>query len=136
MYSALSTYTDAGILAVYAGCAPDRLGEVATVVREVLADVAEHGLTPVEVARAQGNLRGGLVLGLEDTPSRMNRLGRAELDHGRQRGIAESLDRIAAVTPEQVAGVARDLLAAPLTAAVVGPYDDVSELPDPLRSLG
>ncbi|GAA2566978.1 M16 family metallopeptidase [Pseudonocardia hydrocarbonoxydans] len=136
VYSALSTYTDAGILAVYAGCAPDRLGEVATVVREVLADVAEHGLTPVEVARAQGNLRGGLVLGLEDTPSRMNRLGRAELDHGRQRGIAESLDRIAAVTPEQVAGVARDLLAAPLTAAVVGPYDDVSELPDPLRSLG
>ena len=136
VYSALSTYTDAGILAVYAGCAPDRLGEVATVVREVLADVAEHGLTPVEVARAQGNLRGGLVLGLEDTPSRMNRLGRAELDHGRQRGIAESLDRIAAVTPEQVAGVARDLLAAPLSAAVVGPYDDVSELPDPLRSLG
>lgn len=135
VYSALSTYTDAGILAVYAGCAPDRLEEVATVVREVLADVAVHGLTPVEVARAQGNLRGGLVLGLEDTPSRMNRLGRAELDHGRQRSIAESLDRIAAVTPEQVADVARELLSGPLTAAVVGPYDDETELPDALRSL-
>ncbi|QJY47292.1 M16 family metallopeptidase [Pseudonocardia broussonetiae] len=135
VYSGLSSYTDAGILSVYAGCAPERLDEVTTVIRDVLADVAAHGLSPVEVARAQGNLRGGLVLGLEDTPSRMNRLGRAELDHGRQRSIAESLDRIAAVTPEQVSEVARDLLSVPLTAAVVGPYDEESDLPDVLRAL-
>jgi predicted Zn-dependent peptidase len=106
------------------------------VVRAVLADVAAGGLTPAEVVRAQGNLRGGLVLGLEDTPSRMNRLGRSELDHGRQRTVAESLDRITAVTPEQVAELARELLAVPLTAAVVGPYDDEDELPDALRALG
>ena len=134
VYSGCSSYTDAGILSVYAGCAPERLGEVADVVRTVLADVAAHGLTPAEVARAQGNLRGGFVLGLEDTPSRMNRLGRSELDHGRQRTVAESLDRITAVTPEQVSDLARELLAVPLTAAVVGPYDDESELPDPLRA--
>jgi predicted Zn-dependent peptidase len=136
VYSGCASYTDAGVLSVYTGCAPERLGEVASVVRTVLADVAAGGLTPVEVARAQGNLRGGLVLGLEDTPSRMNRLGRSELDHGRQRTVAESLDRITAVTPEQVAELARELLAAPLTAAVVGPYDDEDELPDALRALG
>ena len=66
------------------------------------------------MARAQGNLRGGLVLGLEDTASRMNRLGRSEIDHGRQRTIAESLDRIAAVTAEQVRELARELLSGPL----------------------
>jgi predicted Zn-dependent peptidase len=136
VYSGCASYTDAGILSVYAGCAPERLGEVASVVRAVLADVAAEGLTPAEVVRAQGNLRGGLVLGLEDTPSRMNRLGRSELDHGRQRTVAESLDRITAVTPEQVAELARELLAVPLTAAVVGPYDDEDELPDALRALG
>jgi predicted Zn-dependent peptidase len=76
-----------------------------------------------------------LVLGLEDTPSRMNRLGRNELDHGRQRTIAESLDRISAVTQEQVADLARELLSAPLTAAVVGPYDKERDLPASLRSL-
>ncbi|MCX6466519.1 MAG: pitrilysin family protein [Pseudonocardiales bacterium] len=135
VYSGLASYTDAGILSVYAGCAPERLGEVVRVVRTVLGEVAEHGLTRAEVGRAQGNLRGGLVLGLEDTPSRMNRLGRSELDHGRQRTVAESLERIAAVTPEQVAEVARELLAAPLTAAVVGPYDDESDLPAALRAL-
>lgn len=133
VYSAVAAYSDAGSLGVYAGCAPERLDEVVTVIRGVLHGVATGGLTPAEVARAQGNLRGGLVLGLEDTPSRMNRIGRSELDHGRQRPVAESLDRIAAVTPEQVAEVARELLTSPLTAAVVGPYDDESDLPPSLR---
>ncbi|MFD1654917.1 M16 family metallopeptidase [Pseudonocardia alaniniphila] len=136
VYSAVTSYSDAGHLAVYAGCAPEHLDEVVAVVRGVLAEVAAGGLTPAEVARAQGNLRGGLVLGLEDTPSRMNRLGRGELDHGRQRAVTESLDRISAVTPEQVADLARTLLTAPLTAAVVGPYDKKRDLPPSLRSLG
>jgi predicted Zn-dependent peptidase len=133
VYSQHAAYADAGVLSVYAGCAPDRLDEVTKVVRSVLAEVAAGGLTPAEVARAQGNLRGGLVLGLEDTPSRMNRLGRSELDHGRQRTVAESLDRISAVTPQQVADVARELLSAPLTTAVVGPYDDEDDLPGTVR---
>jgi predicted Zn-dependent peptidase len=101
----------------------------------VLAEVAADGLTPAEVVRAQGNLRGGLVLGLEDTPSRMNRLGRSEIDHGRQRSIGESLDRISAVTVEEVTALAKELLSVSLIAAVVGPYDDESELPGPLREL-
>ncbi|MGE0298255.1 MAG: M16 family metallopeptidase [Pseudonocardia sp.] len=134
VYSTYTTYADTGSVAVYAGCAPARLGEVASVVLEVLAEVAAGGISPAEVARAQGNLRGGLVLGLEDTPSRMNRLARAELDHGRQRTIAESLDQIAAVTPADVAALAKELLAAPLTTSVVGPYDDEAELPASLRS--
>lgn len=135
VYSALATYADAGTFGVYAGCAPERLDEVVTVVRAVLADVAAGGLSPAEVARAQGNLRGGLVLGLEDTPSRMNRLGRSEIDHGRQRTVAESLDRISAVTDAQVTALARELLAVPMTAAVVGPYDTEDDLPASLRSL-
>ena len=65
----------------------------------------------------------------------MNRLGRSEIDHGRQRTITESLDRIAAVTAEEVGELARELLAAPLAAAVVGPYDEERDLPPSLRSL-
>ncbi|GAY09404.1 pitrilysin family protein [Pseudonocardia sp. N23] len=135
VYSSAASYADAGSVSVYAGCAPERLGEVAGVVRDVLADVATGGLTTAELVRAQGSLRGGLVLGSEDTPSRMNRIGRSELDHGRQRTLTESLDGIAAVTADEVAAVARDLLAQPLTAAVVGPYDEVDDLPAALREL-
>ena len=133
VYSAMAGYSDAGTFSVYAGCAPDRVDEVVTVIRGILDDVAAHGLTPAEVARAQGNLRGGLVLGLEDTSSRMNRLGRAEIDHGRQRSIGESLGRIAAVTEQEVRELARELLSGPLTVAVVGPYDSPADLPDSLR---
>jgi predicted Zn-dependent peptidase len=135
VYSAQACYADAGTFSVYAGCAPERLGEVVAVVRDVLAGVAADGLTESEVVRAKGSLRGGTVLGLEDTASRMNRLGRSELDHGRQRSISESLARIDAVTPVQVAELATDLLAQDLTAAVVGPYDDVADLPAALHDL-
>jgi predicted Zn-dependent peptidase len=133
VYSSTASYADAGSLAVYAGCGPDRLGEVATVVRGVLADVAANGLTEAELARARGSMRGGLVLGSEDTPSRMNRIGRSEVDHGRQRTLTESLERIAAVTGEQVAALARDLLAEEPTVAVVGPFDDEDALPPSVR---
>ena len=133
VYSATTSYADAGTLAVYAGCGPERLGEVATVVRGVLADVAANGLTEAELVRARGSLRGGLVLGSEDAPSRMNRIGRSEVDHGSQRTIRQSLERISAVTGEQVAELAGDLLAQPLVTAVVGPFDDEDALPAPVR---
>ena len=63
VYSSSVSYADAGALSVYAGCAPERLDEAVTVINSVLREVANGGLTPAEVARAQGNLRGGLVLG-------------------------------------------------------------------------
>jgi predicted Zn-dependent peptidase len=134
VYSSTATYADAGSLAVYAGCGPERLGEVAAVVRGVLHDLAANGLTPAELDRAKGSLRGGIVLGSEDTPSRMNRIGRSEVDHGRQRTIAESVERIAEVTGEQVAALARELFTAPPTVAVVGPFDDESALPASVRA--
>jgi predicted Zn-dependent peptidase len=133
VYSSTASYADAGSLNVYAGCGPERLGEVATVIRGVLADVAADGLTDAELARARGSLSGGLVLGSEDTPSRMNRIGASEIDLGRQRTIGESLERISAVTGEQVAALARELLEQPTATAVVGPFDDEDALPRSVR---
>jgi predicted Zn-dependent peptidase len=135
VYSAQVSYSDAGTWSVYAGCAPERLGEVVGVVRDVLARAAADGITEAEVLRAKGSLRGGMVLGLEDTASKMNRLGRSELDHGRQRTLTESLEKIDAVTPAEVATLARDLLSQDLTAAVVGPYEDREDLPAALHDL-
>ena len=82
VYSYASSHADTGLFGVYAGCAPAKAGEVVALCREVLDDVAAHGLTDEEVARSKGQLRGSLVLGLEDTGSRMSRLGKSELVHG------------------------------------------------------
>ncbi|MCI2420337.1 insulinase family protein [Saccharopolyspora sp. K220] len=130
VYSATTAYSDAGTFSVYAGCAPDRLGEVATVIRGVLAGVAADGLTEDEVDRGRGQLRGGLVLGLEDSASRMSRIGKTELNYGRHYTVEQTLERIDAVTTEDVAELAAELLRRPLTTAVVGPYASPADLPD------
>ena len=120
--SSLSHYAGTGTFSVYAGCSPKRVPEVLRLVRAELARVAADGLTAEEVARGRGQLRGGMVLGLEDTGSRMSRLGKAELSFGEYLPVREVLDRLAAVDEEQVRDVAADLLARPSCLAVVGPY--------------
>ncbi|GAB3683128.1 M16 family metallopeptidase [Saccharopolyspora tripterygii] len=130
VYSSSAAYSDAGTFSVYAGCTPERLGEVASVIRSVLADVAAHGMSAEEVERGRGQLRGGLVLGLEDSAARMSRIGKTELNYGRHYTVEETLAKIEAVTPEDVADLARDLLNRPVTTAVVGPYKTPEDLPD------
>lgn len=129
VYSQTTAYADAGTFSVYAGCTPDRLGKVAEVVREVLTGVVEDGLTEDEVARGRGQLRGALVLGLEDSAARMSRIGKTELNYGRHYSVEETLSKIDAVTASDVALLAKDLLTRPLTTTVVGPYDEVADLP-------
>ncbi|MCR6486878.1 insulinase family protein [Amycolatopsis sp. OK19-0408] len=138
VYSSVASYADTGHMAVYAGCQPEKLGDVAGVIREVLDKVGVDGLTDAEVARAKGQLRGGIVLGLEDTSSRMSRIGKSELNYGRYLGVDETIARIDAVTAEEVCALARTLFARPggvSAAAVVGPYAHADDLPDDLHEV-
>ncbi|GAA1222080.1 M16 family metallopeptidase [Prauserella alba] len=138
VYSSVATYADTGHLSVYAGCQPDRLGEVTDVVRGVLAEVAADGLSDAEVARAKGQLRGALVLGMEDTAARMTRLGKNELNYGRYLSVDDNVARIDAVTGEDVAALARTLLGGPggvTSGVVVGPYARDEDLPDELHEV-
>ncbi|MGH3805844.1 MAG: M16 family metallopeptidase [Pseudonocardiaceae bacterium] len=135
VYSAVECYADLGSLSIYAGCSPGRLGEVAVVVGAVLADLVRDGLSDTELVRGKGQLRGELVLGLEDAASWMTRIGIAELNHGAHCTVDDELRRIDAVTAEQVGELARELLRRPVTAAVVGPYADVPDLPDGIAGL-
>jgi predicted Zn-dependent peptidase len=120
--SALTHYAGAGSFSVYAGCSPKRVPEVLRLVRAELAQVAADGLTAEEVARARGQLKGGMVLGLEDTGSRMSRLGKSELSFGEYLSVREVLDRLDAVSEDEVRAVAAELFARETCLAVVGPY--------------
>ena len=75
VYSYASQYADAGLFGVYAGCAPGKVDEVLDLIRAELARVAADGITAEELARGKGMVKGSYVLGLEDTGSRMSRLG-------------------------------------------------------------
>jgi predicted Zn-dependent peptidase len=120
--SGLTHYAGTGSFSVYAGCSKKRVPEVLRLIREELARVAADGLTPEEVARARGQLKGGLVLGLEDTGSRMSRLGKSELSYGEYLPVREVLGRIDSVDEAQVRAVAAELFTQDSTLAVVGPY--------------
>jgi len=135
VYSTVDTFADSGALSVYAACLPERFDEVVRVTGEVLETVAHEGITESECRIAKGSLRGGLVLGLEDSGSRMNRIGRSELNYGAHRSLADTLDRIDAVTLDEVNAVARRLLSRPFGAAVLGPYKSKRQLPQRLRAL-
>ncbi|WP_304119112.1 pitrilysin family protein [Mycolicibacterium bacteremicum] len=135
VYSGVDTFSDAGAFSVYAACLPERFDEVVRVATDVLAEVARDGITESECAIAKGSLRGGLVLGLEDSGSRMHRIGRSELNFGTHRTIAQTLEQIDAVTLDEVNAVARRLLSKPLGAAVLGPYKSKRSLPQRLRDI-
>ncbi len=135
VYSSVDTFADTGAFSVYIGCQPENLGQVATLARGVLEEVAADGITDAECARAKGSLRGGLVLGLEDSASRMNRLGRSELSYGNHRSVSETLARIDAVTTDEVSAIARTLLSRPFAASVAGPYKRTRDLPAAVRRL-
>ena len=120
VYSFAGAHAESGVVGVAVGCLPSKEEEVLDVVRAELRRVAEDGISPEELARGIGQLRGGLVLGLEDPASRMSRLGKAELVHDRLLTIDEVLDRIAGVTVEECKAVA-ELFSRPEILAVVGP---------------
>jgi predicted Zn-dependent peptidase len=135
VYSTIDAFADTGALSVYAACLPERFEDVVRVTTEVLESIARDGITEDECRIAKGSLRGGLVLGLEDSGSRMNRIGRSELNYGEYRSIAHTLAQIERVTVEEVNAVARQLLTKPYGAAVMGPYRSKRQLPQHLRAL-
>nr|WP_239140184.1 pitrilysin family protein [Actinoplanes capillaceus] len=128
VYSYAGHYADSGLVGVYAGCAPAKAREVLDLIRAELDRIAAHGITAEELVRGKGMAKGSYVLGLEDTGSRMSRLAKSELLHGDLMGVDEMLARVDGVTVDEVGAVATDLLAQPLSLAVVGPFDE-DELP-------
>jgi predicted Zn-dependent peptidase len=126
VYSFAHQYADTGMFGVYVGCQPTRIDTVIGMCREALTDVAEHGITTEELARGKGQLRGGLVLGLEDNGSRMSRLAKGELVYGELPSVGELLGRIDAVTLDDVRAVAGELLGTTPAVAIVGPFADPS----------
>jgi predicted Zn-dependent peptidase len=124
VYTFHNGYADAGQFGVYAGCQPGKADEVLALMLTEMAAVARGHLTVAEVERGKGQMRGSIVLGLEDSGSRMSRLGKSELVYGDVLGVDELLARVDAVTAGDVADIAAELLGRPQCLAVVGPFGE------------
>jgi predicted Zn-dependent peptidase len=121
-YSFASGHADTGVFGLYAGCAPGKVDEVTELLVAEWERLADSGITAAELQRSIGQLSGGMVLGMEDTGSRMSRLGKSELVHGELLSVDETLERIRGVRASDVQELAAELAARPRSLVRIGPF--------------
>ncbi len=114
-----TAYSDAGLWSVEWQCAPRKLTQILEVVRATLTEVAAHGITEDELARAKGQMCGQMALSYEGPGSRMSRLG-VNAILGDDRTLGELLRCFDQVTAEQVRAEAERLFTHPPTLAIAG----------------
>jgi predicted Zn-dependent peptidase len=137
VFSTLTTYTDAGIISVYAGCATEKVNDVVALTLAEMNTLREEQVPADELRRAKDHLKGSLMLGLESTSSRMSHVARQELYFRRQFTLDEMLESIERVTQDDVQRVARDLFRDDgLAATVVGPETETPFQAERLRIGG
>jgi predicted Zn-dependent peptidase len=106
IYSSMASYADCGYFLTYAGTNPEWLDEVLEVTLKEIKKVARDGLKPDELERAKSQIKGNMLLGLEGTESRMNRLARNEIYFSREVPLEELAQGIDSVTNDQIVELA------------------------------
>jgi predicted Zn-dependent peptidase len=108
IYSFLSGYSDGGTVTVYAGTHAREAERVLDLICREIRKLARHGIDRDELKRTKDQMKGGLMLSLESSHSRMNKLAKDELITGTHTTLEDMIREIDAVTEEQVFHVAQD----------------------------
>jgi predicted Zn-dependent peptidase len=125
VYSFTSMYAHAGQVGLYVGTRPDNLSEALEVVGTELTRFRREAITTEELERSKDNVKGRVVLSLESTTARMNRLGSSLLADLPLLSVDEVVEAIETVTLEDVAALAEELYAPEnLSAAGIGASED------------
>ena len=109
IYSDLSPYSDTGSMCVYAGTSADKALEMIALVMAEFSSLKETLLAPEELHRAKEQVKGNILLGLESSSARMSNLARQEMYFNHFFSVDEVLERLDAVTAEEVQGMAQSL---------------------------
>lgn len=123
VYSYHSSHADSGMFTIYAGTAPKQTKDVLELTKEIMSDLAVNGMTEEELKKGKEQLKGSLILSLESTGSRMNRLGKNELMLGRHYSLDEMIQRIEKVEMGHIDAVLDRMFAVPYALAMVGTTD-------------
>jgi predicted Zn-dependent peptidase len=125
VYSFVSQYTDTGQIGVYLGTREDNLAEALAITAEQIADIAGGNLRARELERAKENIKGRVLLSMESTSTRMNRLGKSLITDTELLSVDRLVAEIDAVDAESVCELAAALLAPErLSAACIGPSQE------------
>lgn len=119
IYSCLSGYSDGGTITIYAGTRASEVERVIDLIRRQVRKMATNGIERSELKRTKDQMKGSLMLSLESSHSRMNKLAKDELIAGGHTSLEEMLAEIEAITEQRVLLLAQELLT-PETMALTG----------------
>lgn len=122
IYSYLSSFTDSGLMNIYAGTSKESLMVVLELVLKEIKKIRRKGISQKEMNRVKNQMKGNLMLGLESTSNRMSRIARDEIYSGRFYTPDDIINEINRVTPSQIQGLMYDLFKPEyLSLAILGP---------------
>lgn len=127
IYSYLSSYSDSGALTVYAATRPKEAARVAEVARRELRRLRDHGVGREELERTKNQMKGSLMLNLENSQSRMSKLAKDELYLGRHTSLDEMLAEIDRLSCKQLLRLGEEIFDLDrLALTVLGPISRAS----------
>ena len=103
-----SDFQDCGIFSIYAGCSPEKVGEVVDLSIAELKKIKTYGVTEDELNLAKEQTTASILLGLEDSASRAEVLAQQEITHGRIISVEESLEKFNRVTAQEIQDLAKE----------------------------
>ncbi|HZX47603.1 MAG TPA: pitrilysin family protein [Nitrospirota bacterium] len=122
IYSYLSSFTDSGVLNIYAGTSKESLPVVLELILKEIKKIRRNGISRKEMIRVKNQMKGNLMLGLESTSNRMSRIARDEIYSGRFYTTDDIIKEINRITPSQIQGLVNDLFKSEyLSLAILGP---------------
>jgi predicted Zn-dependent peptidase len=129
IYAYAGSYLDGGLLSIYAGTGQENLKELVPAVCDELLKLGE-GATDAEIARTRAQIKSGILMGLESTSARVERLGQHTLTYGYPLPIDEVVARIEAVDSTAIGRVLRRVIATKPTVAAMGSIAELERMGD------
>jgi predicted Zn-dependent peptidase len=120
IYSSVWGLSDAGVMMVHGATGPELADDLLAVVSAEILRLAEEGPTDKEVDRAKAQLKAGLMMGLESSAARAEQMARQLLFHGRLIDKTELIEKVDAVTSDNVRELLQGMIVGVPTSAVVG----------------
>ncbi len=106
--SSAISYQDCGLFSIFAACSPSHVREIVKLALDEMQDVVQNGVRSEELELARQQSVASILLSLEDSAARAATLAQSEMVHGRQISVEETLEKINAVTINDIAAVARE----------------------------
>ena len=123
VYSYYSSYRTTGTFTIYGGTSPDNIKELTETIDEVITSILNEGITENELYNAKEQLKGGFLLGLESSESRMHRNGKNELILQEHKTIDEVVALIDGVQARDVYRIANEIFTQQRAISMIAPSD-------------